>query len=81
MFKRRRDRLRPPGHRRFNPSVGILGVQAPVYETLAVRWWEGFNPSVGILGVQARLGDDREQRTSSFNPSVGILGVQASQGE
>ena len=36
----------------FNPSVGILGVQAPPRQTRK-ETPQCFNPSVGILGVQA----------------------------
>ena len=49
----------PPGacasNTSFNPSVGILGVQAtpPAPPTRPTR---SFNPSVGILGVQAGIG-------------------------
>ena len=42
------------GRRRsFNPSVGILGVQARRTGVLSRHVGLGFNPSVGILGVQA----------------------------
>ena len=64
------------GHPSFNPSVGILGVQARAAPDRPGRT-TGFNPSVGILGVQAS--NENHQRTdrTGFNPSVGILGVQA----
>ena len=40
------------GDPRFNPSVGILGVQAAFVRSFVCSFG-GFNPSVGILGVQA----------------------------
>ena len=64
----------------FNPSVGILGVQAspppPVSSPMPC-----FNPSVGILGVQACRSPVRRLCLACFNPSVGILGVQATNEE
>ena len=38
----------------FNPSVGILGVQA-ISQAVRLHGYLSFNPSVGILGVQAAV--------------------------
>ena len=76
MFKQTAGASTPTASSRFNPSVGILGVQASqtgVHPPLRIR----FNPSVGILGVQASRKPPSATERAGFNPSVGILGVQA----
>ena len=77
MFKRHHgDELlgRPAG---FNPSVGILGVQAGIrsrtrgskrFVSIPQSGFWVFKPAGGRRGLGSRR---------SFNPSVGILGVQA----
>ena len=76
VFKQTAGASTPTASSRFNPSVGILGVQASqtgVHPPLRIR----FNPSVGILGVQASRKPPSATERAGFNPSVGILGVQA----
>ena len=77
VFKRSCTNGARPGTSRFNPSVGILGVQASP-SSRAQAQPASFNPSVGILGVQAWAWQAWRTFNSGFNPSVGILGVQAS---
>ena len=65
VFKRDPPATRPTPGLRFNPSVGILGVQAwPV--TAAARRPSSFNPSVGILGVQASATRQERGHRSRF---------------
>ena len=64
-------------HASFNPSVGILFIQADRVGS-GRRRVDSFNPSVGILFIQAQgtvaaLSD----LAGGFNPSVGILFIQA----
>ena len=51
---------------RFNPSVGILGVQATTGRPAARAARTGFNPSVGILGVQAEPEEKATNRAERF---------------
>ena len=65
VFKLRRDGRGFSGRCSFNPSVGILGVQAcwPRAPSGGTRC---FNPSVGILGVQADEAVDQAWGTAQF---------------
>jgi len=61
----------------FNPSVGILFIQAEQPQHQARASQRGFNPSVGILFIQALIWSIVSSIPSGFNPSVGILFIQA----
>ena len=70
--------VRPGG---FNPSVGILGVQAPQATFLQTNQLS-FNPSVGILGVQAGAGDSYWQASTSVSiPRSGFWVFKLTYGE
>jgi len=61
---------------RFNPSVGILFIQAAGVWLRRIER-PGFNPSVGILFIQAVPLPAAMVPQWRFNPSVGILFIQA----
>ena len=61
----------------FNPSVGILFIQAHSHSWSCCCSEYRFNPSVGILFIQARDFGAGEHSRFGFNPSVGILFIQA----
>jgi len=61
----------------FNPSVGILFIQALVSVLVMIVVLPGFNPSVGILFIQAPYSFRWGGEDLCFNPSVGILFIQA----
>jgi len=61
---------------RFNPSVGILFIQAQRHSGIRFALHR-FNPSVGILFIQANEIGTAQEEMHSFNPSVGILFIQA----
>ena len=60
----------------FNPSVGILFIQAFAYRLPRIAP-DSFNPSVGILFIQAAFIPMIANTQLCFNPSVGILFIQA----
>ena len=62
---------------RFNPSVGILGVQAHRQTTAAVFTEHVSIPRSGFWVFKHRPDRRPSDRQHRFNPSVGILGVQA----
>ena len=64
------------GTQSFNPSVGILFIQASP-QRARVRARTSFNPSVGILFIQATVQIVAVAIGTGFNPSVGILFIQA----
>ncbi len=65
-------------HPRFNPSVGILGVQARDLETANKALAHVSIPRSGFWVFKPRPCRPPPPHLRSFNPSVGILGVQAS---
>ena len=77
VFKQRSRGKARAGQRCFNPSVGILGVQADqaVPVDAADDVFQSLGRDSGCSSLD-KLVDDIGH-TLSFNPSVGILGVQA----
>ena len=61
----------------FNPSVGILGVQAPVKITSRMATVFVSIPQSGFWVFKRRMPLGLRRSRIRFNPSVGILGVQA----
>ena len=69
--------MNPSASRSFNPSVGILGVQAPRHPATATppKMFQSLGRDSGCSSGQSS--STSPPTSTGFNPSVGILGVQA----